>query len=159
MSTFIFNATSWRVSKKCWRIYTINGVCTQFLLSSQSDAARSLHSYTQYSIQWRKRLICSQSNMYEHTAHRAVELARFQLAAGGGERSGPNVLLWFLVSFLLGLRGGWGEALHRLNVSETALMLRDATWANNAKCVLVVMQSQALKIKYSALEQVHTGFE
>ena len=55
-----------------------------------------------------------------------MELARFQLAAGGGERSGPNVLLWFLVSFLLGLRGGWGETLRRLNVSETALMLRDA---------------------------------
>ena len=31
------------------------------------------------------------------------------LAAGGGERSGPNVLWWLLFSFMLGLRLGWGE--------------------------------------------------
>jgi hypothetical protein len=37
--------------------------------------------------------------------HGAVELARFHLAAGGGERSGPNMLLWLLISFMLGLRG------------------------------------------------------
>jgi hypothetical protein len=32
----------------------------------------------------------------------------------------PNMLLWFLFSFLLGLLGRWGETFHRLNVSETA---------------------------------------
>jgi hypothetical protein len=55
-----------------------------------------------------------------HCLHWAVELARFVLAAGGGERSGPNMLWWLLFSFMLGLRGGWGETFHRLNVSETA---------------------------------------
>jgi len=42
-----------------------------------------------------------------------MELARFPLAAGGGERSGPDMLQWCLFSFMLGLRGGWGwgEAL------------------------------------------------
>jgi hypothetical protein len=43
-----------------------------------------------------------------HCLHWDVELARFVLAAGGGERSGPNMLLWLLFSFILGLRGGWG---------------------------------------------------
>jgi len=59
--------------------------------------------------------------------HWAVELARFLLAAGGGERSGTNMLLWLLFPFMLGLNGGWGEISRRLNVSETALMLWDAT--------------------------------
>jgi hypothetical protein len=54
-----------------------------------------------------------------HCLHGAVELTRFVLAAGGGERSGPN-MLWLLFSFMLGLREGWGGTLHRLNVSETA---------------------------------------
>jgi hypothetical protein len=45
----------------------------------------------------------------QHTVHWAVELDRFPLAAGGGERSGPNMLLWLLFSFMLGLRGGWGK--------------------------------------------------
>jgi hypothetical protein len=49
-----------------------------------------------------------------------VELARFVLAAGGGERSGPNMLLWLLFSFMLGLRGGGGATIQRRNVSETA---------------------------------------
>ncbi len=58
-----------------------------------------------------------------------MDLDRFQLAAGGGERSGPNVSLWLLFSFMLGLRvaDGWGETLRHMNVSETARMLRDAT--------------------------------
>ena len=59
--------------------------------------------------------------------HWAVELDRFLLAAGGGERSGPNMLLWLLFSFMLGLCVGWGGTLRCLNVSETALMLWDAT--------------------------------
>ena len=59
-----------------------------------------------------------------HTVHWAVELDRFQLAAGGGERSGPDMVLWLLFSFMLGMRGG--ETLRRVNVSETARMLRDS---------------------------------
>ena len=35
--------------------------------------------------------------------HWAVELDRFHLAAGGGERNGPNLLLWPLFSLILGL--------------------------------------------------------
>jgi hypothetical protein len=42
------------------------------------------------------------------------------LAAGGGERSGPNLMLRLLFSFMLGLRRGWGENFLLLNVSETA---------------------------------------
>jgi len=63
----------------------------------------ALHIYaydTRYTEEASNRL----SPQYKHAAHRAVELARFQLAAGGGERSGPNMLLWFLFSFMLGLR-------------------------------------------------------
>jgi len=37
-----------------------------------------------------------------HTVQWAVELDRFQLAAGGGEWSGPNMSLWLLFSFMLG---------------------------------------------------------
>ena len=37
-----------------------------------------------------------------------MELDRFHLAAGGGERSGPNMLLWLLFSFMLGLCAGGG---------------------------------------------------
>ena len=44
---------------------------------------------------------------FKHTVHEAVELARFHLAAGGGEWSGPNMLLWLLLSFVLGIcKGG-----------------------------------------------------
>jgi len=50
----------------------------------------------------------------------AVELARFQVAAGGGRRSEPNVVLWLLFAFVLDLHGGQGEKWRRLNVSETA---------------------------------------
>lgn len=42
-----------------------------------------------------------------HSLHWAVDLARFLLAAGGGERSDPNMLQSFLFTFLLGLRVGW----------------------------------------------------
>jgi hypothetical protein len=40
-----------------------------------------------------------------------VELDRFPLAAGGGERSALNILESFLFSFMLCLRSGrgWGE--------------------------------------------------
>ena len=52
--------------------------------------------------------------------HWAVELARFQLAAGGGLRSEPNLVLWLLFAFVLGLHGRRGETWRTLNVSETA---------------------------------------
>jgi len=42
------------------------------------------------------------------------------LAAGGGERSGPNVLLRLLFASMLGLRLGWGKNFLLLDVSETA---------------------------------------
>jgi hypothetical protein len=54
-----------------------------------------------------------------------MELARFPRTAGGGERSELNMLQWILLSFMLGLRGGWGETLRHMNVSETAHMLWD----------------------------------
>jgi hypothetical protein len=60
------------------------------------------------------------SYKHKHRMHWAVELARFQLAAGGGRRSEPNVVLWFLFTFVLGLHGGWGKTWRRQNVSETA---------------------------------------
>jgi hypothetical protein len=45
---------------------------------------------------------------FEHCLHWAVALARFVLAAGGGERSGPNMLLWFSVRFHVRFAWGWG---------------------------------------------------
>jgi len=83
-----------------------------------------LHIYT-FDTRYTEEASDRLSQPYEHTAHWAVEFARFQLAAGGGERSGPYMLLWLLFSFMLGLRGGWGETLRPVNVSETALMLWD----------------------------------
>ena len=55
-----------------------------------------------------------------------MEIARFPLAAGGVEGSGPNMLQWCLFWFMLGLRGGWGEILRHMNVSETVHILWDA---------------------------------
>jgi hypothetical protein len=99
---------------------------------------RHVYTCSHYRIQWRQHLISCHTNT-NTTVHWAVELAQFRLAAGGGERSGPNMLLWLLFSFVLGLRGGRGATLWCLNVSETARMLWDATWANNANCALVAM--------------------
>jgi hypothetical protein len=49
-------------------------------------------------------------------SHRAVELDRFPLAAGGGERSAPNIAGWFLFSFILGFAFGSVEPVRRVNV-------------------------------------------
>jgi hypothetical protein len=54
-----------------------------------------------------------------HSLNGAVELVRFVLAAGASERIGPN-MSWLPFSFVSGLRRGWGEIFHLLNVSETA---------------------------------------
>jgi hypothetical protein len=86
----------------------------------------ALHIHT-WNTRYIEELTCFHSNINTHAEHWAVELGRFRLAAGGGERSGPNMALWLLFSFMLGFRGGWGETLSRVIVSETALMLRDAT--------------------------------
>ena len=85
----------------------------------------TLHIYT-FDTQYTEEASDGLSLQYEHAAHRAVELARFQLAAGGGERSGRN-MLWLLFAFMLGLFRDWGETLRLVNVSETALMLWVAT--------------------------------
>jgi len=45
----------------------------------------------------------------QHRPHWSVELDRFQLAAGGDERSVPNILESFLFSFMLGLHSGGGK--------------------------------------------------
>jgi hypothetical protein len=60
--------------------------------------------------------------------HWAVELARFPLVAGGGERSAPNMLQLFLFSFMLGLRlGGGGKISSPRRVQKSLQMSRDAT--------------------------------
>jgi len=46
-----------------------------------------------------------------HLPHWAVELDRFPLAAGGGERSAPNILESFLFSLKLGLRSGGAKSV------------------------------------------------
>ena len=72
--------------------------CVQFILPLAPRAKQpSVHIHTA-----KKHLI--DCHKLKHTVHGAVELARFLLAAGGGERSGPNMLLWLLFSFKLGLR-------------------------------------------------------
>jgi hypothetical protein len=68
----------------------------------------ALHNYT-FDTPYTEAATDKLSQQYEHTACRAVELVRFQLAAGGCERSEPNMLLWLLFSFMLGFRGGWGK--------------------------------------------------
>ena len=79
-----------------WRVHSILPLAPR-----AKQPALHIHFYdTRYSEETSDRL----SYQYEHTVHWAVELARFQLAAGGGERSGPNMLLWLLFSFMLGLR-------------------------------------------------------
>jgi hypothetical protein len=51
--------------------------------------------------------------------HWAVELVRFQLAAGGSWRSEPDMVLWLLFAFVLGVHEGGGK-MASPNVSETA---------------------------------------
>jgi len=63
--------------------------------------ALHIHTCNQYRIQRRKVVTVIRTQV-----HWAVELDRFHLAAGGGERSGPNMLLWLLFSFMLGLCAG-----------------------------------------------------
>jgi len=63
-----------------------------------------------------------------------VELARFTLAAGGGERSAPNILQLFLFSFMLRVRfrvrGGSISSAER--DQKPLQMLRVTAWANSA---------------------------
>ena len=77
-------------------------------LLAPRETQPALHMYT-FDARYTEEASDRLSLQYKHTAHRAVELARFRLAAGGGERSGPNMLLWLLFSFMLGLRGGLGK--------------------------------------------------
>jgi hypothetical protein len=64
-----------------------------------------------------------------------VDFDRFQLAAGGGERSGLD-MLGLLPSFMLREGGG---AVRRLNVSETVHVFWNATRATSAKCALIAV--------------------
>jgi hypothetical protein len=68
--------------------------------------------------------------------HWDAKLAGFLLATRGGERSGPNMMLWILFSFMLGSCGGWGEIFRRLNLSETATHVMGRYVTNNAKWAL-----------------------
>jgi hypothetical protein len=63
-----------------------------------------LHAHAKYTLQ-------DVTATLTQSLHWDVELARFLLAAGGGEWSGPNMLLWLLFSFILGLRWGSGGNL------------------------------------------------
>jgi hypothetical protein len=59
--------------------------------------------------------------------HWAVELARFVLAAGGGERSERNMLQWFLL--VVPVRTAWrvGGKLLARTAQKLLLLLLDAT--------------------------------
>ena len=81
-----------------WCVYSILPLA---LRAKQS--ALHIHIYDTV----RKHLIGCHSNT--NTVHWAVELSRFQLAAGGGKRSGPNMFLWLLFSFMLGLHRVGGK--------------------------------------------------
>ena len=48
----------------------------------------------------------TQTHTHAHTVHLAVELTRFQLTAGGGERSGPNMSMWFCYVHVRWVGGG-----------------------------------------------------
>jgi hypothetical protein len=73
-----------------------------------------------------------------------VELARFVLAAGGGEWGEPNLWWWFLHSFLLGLRCGWGETLHRPNVTGTATLVTGHHVSQQCQWALVSLKAMPL---------------
>jgi hypothetical protein len=104
-----------------WCVHTILPLGPR---AKQSD----LHVHAKYTLQ-------DVTATLTHCLHWAVELARFVLAAGGGERSARN-MLWLLFSFMLGLlgKGGGGEPLIAWTCQKLPLMLRVTTWANNAKC-------------------------
>jgi hypothetical protein len=80
--------------------------------------------------------------------HWAVELARFVLAAGGGERSEPNMVQWFLMYFLLGLPGGWGETLHGPNCTETASLVTGRYVSQQRQFALFSLESHAREYRY-----------
>jgi len=84
--------------------------CVHSILPVAPRVKQPIHVNTQninYTTENKKLLCCPDRNIntkhvHTHTVQWAVELDRFQLAAGGGERSGPNMSLWLLFSFMLG---------------------------------------------------------
>jgi hypothetical protein len=87
--------------------------------------------------------------------HWAVELARFVLAAGGGEWSEPNMLQLFLLQLPLGLRGGWGETLHGPNCTETASHVTGRYESQQRQFATVSLESHAREYRYD----VHYEFK
>jgi hypothetical protein len=70
-------------------------------------------------------------NKTQHeTKEQAVELDRFPLAAGGGERIELSISELFLVSFFSRHRGGREGT--RLRHQKHRHVLQDTTWASNA---------------------------
>lgn len=77
-----------------------------------------------------------------------MELARFLLAAGGGERSEPNMLQSLLFTFLLGLRVGWGEPVRRPNVIEAITLVTERCVSHQCQFALASLESHAPKFPY-----------
>jgi hypothetical protein len=87
--------------------------------------------------------------------HWDVELARFVLVAGGGERSGPN-MLWLLFSFMVRLSGGWGETFRRLSVSETATHVTGHDVSQ--QCQIRMRNCAAMRVEFIT-KHIQFGFE
>ena len=74
-----------------------------------------------------------------------MELDRFQLAAGGGERSAPNILEQFLFSFMLGLRFGWGENRASSERDQKLLHMLGHYVSQQCQYALVSLENHAWK--------------
>lgn len=78
-----------------------------------------------------------------------MELDRFTLATGGGERSGPNTSQRFLFSFMLGVRCGlgWGVQCVGWTWSEIAANVAGHYVSQQCQHALVCLENHACKFK------------
>jgi hypothetical protein len=88
----------------------------------------------------------------------AVELDRFPLAAGGGERNAPNMLELLLFRFLLGLHRGGGKYCVSWRGSETAPNITGHYVSQQCQNALVCLENRSPNINKKIVNESKNEF-